>query len=80
MSELFRGCGSGCTYSNGARKKSSGQIKNLLTRNTRRPQSLYGDIFLDFNHPLVINKRSGWGAGRNYNRLATTLSNGNYGN
>ena len=41
---------------------------------------LAGDIFMDdFAQPLVINKQSGWGAGVNLNRIATTLSNGDYG-
>ena len=47
--------------------------------NPDRPQSLYGDIFIQHNQAIVLNKTSGWGAERNWNRIATTLSNGDYG-
>eukprot|EP00051_Salpingoeca_urceolata_P027427 m.481439 g.481439 ORF g.481439 m.481439 type:complete len:851 (+) comp22172_c0_seq1:154-2706(+) len=62
----------------GARTSSGGQVKNVLTRNTDRPQSLFGDIFIDFNEPLVFNKQSGWGSCRSNMRIATTLTNNDY--
>ena len=46
--------------------------------NPDRSQSLYGDIFIEHNHPIVLNKTSGWNAARNWNRIATTLSNNDY--
>ena len=46
--------------------------------NTLRSQSQHGDIFINFNHPLVINKTTGWTAGRNWTRIVTTLENSDY--
>lgn len=64
----------------GSRTKQGGGVKSSLQHNSARPQPLYGDIFVDnYNNGLVVNKRSGWCAGRNYNRIATTLTNCNYG-
>jgi hypothetical protein len=61
-------------------KSKVGQLKQLLIHNNlRSDQPLYGDVFFDYNHALVINKMSGWASGRNYNRLATTFDNKNRG-
>lgn len=63
----------------GPRVSKTGGIKSQLILNPERGQSLYGDIFVDeFDQPLVINKKSGWAAGINYNRIATTLTNNDY--
>merc|ERR1712146_142363 len=64
----------------GERVKKGGGIKSSLMHNNRRSQSLYGDLFIDdHSQALVVNKGSGWGAAVNKNRIATTLSNNNYG-
>jgi len=48
--------------------------------NGERSQSLNGDIFVaNHGEPLVANKQFGWDSGINYNRLATTLTNNDYG-
>jgi hypothetical protein len=47
-------------------------------RNTNRVQTLWGDVFLEHGGSLVLNKNSGWNAGTNLNRVATTTSNSDY--
>jgi UDP-3-O-[3-hydroxymyristoyl] glucosamine N-acyltransferase len=47
-------------------------------RNPDRPQTLHGDIFMEFSHALKANSTSSWGAAENVNRLSTTLTNTNY--
>ena len=59
------------------RKKSQGTVGATL--NVWRPQTQYGDIFVDHGEALVVNRQSGWAAGENKTRLATTLSNNLYG-
>jgi hypothetical protein len=49
------------------------------TFNSARTQTLHGDIFVEFNHALKANSTSGWGAEENLTRLATTLTNNDYG-
>ena len=58
------------------RKAASGTVGASL--NVWRPQSLYGDLFIDHGEALMVNRQSGWSAGENKNRLATTLSNSQY--
>ncbi len=48
------------------------------TQNPNRPQSEYGDIFVDHDEAVVLNRTYGWGAQTNYNRIATTLTNYDY--
>jgi hypothetical protein len=64
-------------YTN-TRSEHTGQLKNQLMHNPNRPQSLYGDLFMDYSDALVINREGGWSAQVNQNRIATTLSNSNY--
>ncbi|GMV41572.1 MAG: hypothetical protein AMXMBFR64_32880 [Myxococcales bacterium] len=59
------------------RKAASGTVGATL--NVWRPQTKYGDLFVDNPEALVINKQSGWSATENRNRLATTLTNTLYG-
>ena len=60
----------------GNRKLATGTVGATL--NTKRNQTQFGDIFVDHSEPVVINKQSGWTANQNKNRVATTLSNGDY--
>ena len=72
---LFKG---GEATISAARKAQSGVSGAVL--NTKRTQSRFGDPFFDKNNgeALVVNKASGWSAQNNFNRLATTASNGEY--
>lgn len=76
MSALFR---SGQTLFTKARKYHWGNLENKMLWNTARPQPLRGDALMDYPNPLIINRASGWGAARNFNRLASTLTNNHYG-
>eukprot|EP00039_Didymoeca_costata_P013371 m.202544 g.202544 ORF g.202544 m.202544 type:complete len:537 (-) comp15751_c0_seq8:4566-6176(-) len=76
LSELFRSSGNQIITS--SRKASSGSVQSLLFKNPNRNQRLFGDVFIDYDHPVMFNKQSGWGACRNLNRMATTYSNGQY--
>ncbi len=60
----------------GTRKLATGTVGATL--NTKRVQTKFGDIFIDHSEAVVINKQSGWTANGNKNRVATTLSNGDY--
>ncbi len=49
------------------------------TPNPNRPQREYGDLFIDHEDAIMLNKSSGWSAQINFNRFATTLTNNDYG-
>lgn len=51
--ELFRGPKN--VRLTDSKKKGSGNV-NVAVHNPRRPQPLHGDIFIDFNQPLYINR------------------------
>lgn len=61
------------------KKSGTGEVKKYLKRNPHRPQTLWGDTFVDRAEYLIINKNGGWNSGRNRNRIATSVSNSNYG-
>ena len=91
---LFQLCGGGNTnvsnvnidnrIASGARTEGSGVAASGCVRNTLRPQTEYGDLFIDQQNawaPLVFRQRDAWEStgGYLYNaaRIATRLGDGN---
>lgn len=75
FSQLFKGGYN--VQITGNRVANTGNVNDALTTNCcGRGQR--GDLFIDHNQPLMVNKNGGWSAAKNYNRLATTYSPGGY--